>query len=175
MSAAAALRLRAEMRESNCLPWAGHVNDRGYGKTADQRMAHVVAYEQTFGPVPDGLVVDHVCHNLDPDCLGGHLCPHRRCVHPAHLEAVTNRENVLRGKGETAINAAKTVCIHGHTLTPENTFIRIRDGRPTRECRICRRRTRRDAKRRRRDLVAAAAAHTDLPSGGSPPNRGRVQ
>lgn len=41
-------------------------------------------YEQKVGPIPEGLVIDH-------------LCRRPRCINPAHLEAVTNEENVRRG------------------------------------------------------------------------------
>jgi hypothetical protein len=43
------------------------------------------------------------------------------------LEAVTNRENMLRGVGVCALNARKTHCKHGHEFTPENTY-RVKNG-----------------------------------------------
>ncbi len=49
-----------------------------------QTSAHRAMYEQAIGPIPDGLVIDHLCHRP-------------RCINPAHLEAVTNEENVRRG------------------------------------------------------------------------------
>lgn len=48
------------------------------------RRAHRVYYEWHKGPVPDGLVLDH-------------LCQVTLCVNPDHLEPVTNAENVRRG------------------------------------------------------------------------------
>jgi hypothetical protein len=41
--------------------------------------------ESLIGPVPAGMVLDHLCHTLATDCIGGPRCQHRRCVNPAHL------------------------------------------------------------------------------------------
>lgn len=69
-----------------CWPWlAARAN--GYGKFyVDGRMvrAHRFAYELLVGPIPEGLVLDH-------------LCAVTFCVNPAHLEPVTQRENARRG------------------------------------------------------------------------------
>lgn len=91
----------------------------GSVKTAS---AHRVSYEAFIGPVPDGLILDH-------------LCRVRHCVNPWHLEPVTGTENVLRGVGPTAINARKTHCIHGHPFDDRNTIL---DGRGYRHCLTCR-------------------------------------
>ena len=45
--------------------------------------AHRVAYELTYGRIPEGKEVDHLCRN-------------KACVNPSHLEAVSHRENMLR-------------------------------------------------------------------------------
>jgi HNH endonuclease len=78
--------------------------------------AHRVAYEMWFGPIPDGLVIDHLCRN-------------RACVNPAHMEPVTHRENLLRGTGASARQAAKKTCIRGHEFD-----VRNKNGR---ECTTC--------------------------------------
>lgn len=57
------------------------------------------SYEQVVGPVPEGLQLDHLCHNEHPTCAGGPDCPHRKCVNPDHLEPVTNNENQGRRVG----------------------------------------------------------------------------
>jgi hypothetical protein len=49
------------------------------------QLAHRIAYEMLVGPVPEGLELDHLCRVT-------------LCVNPAHLEPVTHRENVRRGK-----------------------------------------------------------------------------
>lgn len=48
------------------------------------RRAHRVSYTLFVGPIPDGMVLDH-------------LCRRKECVNPAHLEVVTMAENTYRG------------------------------------------------------------------------------
>lgn len=125
-----------------CWLWRGSVTDDGYarlGKDGDH--AHRVAYELMVRPIPAGLVVDHLCHNDDQSCPGGTSCHHRRCVNPAHLEAVTQRINLLRSPHTMPNrNATKTHCPKGHEYTPENTYSRrTAQGRARRECKTCRR------------------------------------
>lgn len=52
-----------------------------------------------------------------------HLCRNTRCVNPKHLEAVTQKENILRGIGISAQNAVKTHCWRGHPFKESNMFI----------------------------------------------------
>lgn len=73
---------------SGCWVYAGELNRNGYGRVwveGERRMAHIAAYEALVGPVPEGLVLDH-------------LCRVRCCCNPHHLEPVTVRENTLRGE-----------------------------------------------------------------------------
>jgi hypothetical protein len=86
----------------DCWHWRGSVDRSGYGYlTGGGRLsgkpASRQAYQLFVGSIPEGLVLDHLCHTLDPDCVGGAECLHRRCVNPLHLEPVTNGENVRRG------------------------------------------------------------------------------
>lgn len=89
-----------------CWLWTGSLRG-GYaqywldGKPA---VAHVVAYTDIIGAVPQGMQLDH-------------LCRERRCVNPAHLEPVTQRENILRGASIVAQQAKRTHCKYGHPLS----------------------------------------------------------
>lgn len=76
-----------KVAESGCWEWQRSLDVNGYGKQwHDSRMwpAHRLSFFAHKGPIPEGLVVDHLCRNT---------C----CVNPDHLEAVTVRENTLRG------------------------------------------------------------------------------
>lgn len=94
------------------------------------RTLHRFIYEMEFGEVPDGMVVDHRCHNEDRDCPGG-KCPHRRCCNPAHLEAVTHKTNVNRSHSHKA-NRKK--CPQGHPYDAENTRMGGNGGRYCKTC-----------------------------------------
>jgi hypothetical protein len=117
-------------RPTECWPYPGCINKHtGYGKTWDRRLwrssdAHRVAYELLVGPVPDGLVLDHLCRN-------------RACCNPAHLEPVTMRENLRRGVSPSAQQARQTHCFRGHPLSGDN-LVWVARGRK-RGCKECRR------------------------------------
>lgn len=109
---------------NGCWNWMASLNSDGYGQFTINRRplrAHRYAYELLKDAIPAGLVLDHACRN-------------RRCVNPDHLEPVTNRENVLRGIGLSAIGARRTQCVNGHPFDQANTRI---DAHGHRICRAC--------------------------------------
>jgi hypothetical protein len=87
--------------DDECWPWTGRRQLNGYGNfgVTGTRLVHRIAYQYLVGPIPAGLVLDHLCHTRDRTCRDNEQCPHRRCVNPAHLEPVTRRENIERGNG----------------------------------------------------------------------------
>lgn len=126
---------RIAIQEIGCWRWTGTVNGQGYGVTKapgiKRTSAHRYVYEQLRGEIPADLVIDHQCHNKDPNCAGGDTCLHRRCVNPHHLEVVTQGVNSTRGMGNGALNLRKESCPEGHPYE-------YMDGRGWRKCRTCR-------------------------------------
>lgn len=117
-----------------CWEWReGVVSENGYvtAHVGTQNVGvHRLVHEARIGPIRDGYVIDHTCH--DPAICGGGLnCPHRRCVNPAHLAAVTNKENT---SPERSSRPRVTHCVAGHEFTPENTYTPASGSRVCRTC-----------------------------------------
>lgn len=75
--------------ETGCWEWQKTLGSNGYGQAWHKHgkvAAHRLFYERYVGPIPDGLEIDHLCRN-------------RKCVNPAHLEAVPRVVNLRRGSG----------------------------------------------------------------------------
>jgi hypothetical protein len=77
-------------RSGECWLWTGYVKPNGYasfypggGRHVSKIYAHRFSYELANSNIPIGAEIDHLCNV-------------RRCVNPAHLEAVSHRENVDR-------------------------------------------------------------------------------
>lgn len=117
---------KVEVAKSGCWLWTARLNRNGYGMFMDpdskrSRVAHRYAYEVARGPIPEGLQLDH-------------LCRVRHCVNPDHLEAVTQRENLLRGETLTAKAAAATHCPANHPYAGDNLYINPKGERLCRAC-----------------------------------------
>lgn len=65
-----------------CWIWRGASNGRYAQFRVDGRQVcvHRVSYSFLVGPVPDGMQLDHLCHN-------------KLCVNPEHLRPVTAKQN----------------------------------------------------------------------------------
>ena len=64
--------------KTGCWVWTGAIDNKGYGRTPGNALAHREQYVERFGPIPRGRVLHHTCRN-------------RRCVNPFHLQPLTRR------------------------------------------------------------------------------------
>jgi len=107
---------KISISKKGCWIWTGFCNARGYGVIRRNNkliFAHRLSYLLMIGKVPKGLELDH-------------LCRIKSCCNPKHLEAVTHRENVLRGDRMKR----KSHCLRGHKRISSNLY---RNG----ECKAC--------------------------------------
>lgn len=115
---------------SGCIEWTGPRLKSGYGRVWSQgkmKRAHRVAYEDEYGPIPEGMSVLHTCDNPP-------------CVRPEHLFIGTQLDNIrdMDRKGRRvngpSFNAKKTHCPRGHPYDEENTYIQKSGSRHCKEC-----------------------------------------
>lgn len=118
---------------SDCIEWPHARFSQGYGavyRDGKTKKAHRIAWEDAYGPIPEGMFVCHRCDNPP-------------CVNIEHLFLGTPRDNVLDmvNKGRAwSPPKAKSVCKNGHEMDEANT--RVRDfvswNGKTYQKRICR-------------------------------------
>lgn len=124
-----------------CWMWTGARNDHSdYGRITlrqEKVYVHRLSYELFVGPIPEGLTIDHICRNTG-------------CLNPAHLRAVTQRDNTVKyGKtGACAVNSRRTYCKNGHPFDSNNTRVRHNGHR---QCKTCNRHHDRERYRRRKN------------------------
>jgi len=97
----------------------GYIRIRMHGRLT---VAHRAAYEEVFGPVPKGFVLDHTCS------VPG-------CVRPHHMEPVSHGENIRRG----GLPHDPETFPCGHPRSPDNTQRFKDDNRIGRRCLTCHR------------------------------------
>ena len=113
---------------SDCIFWEGLIHSDGYGVLWPNRkthfQAHRITYEREHGPLPEGMIVHHVCEN-------------KLCVNVEHLQAMTVREHSILHRTQehgASFWRSKTHCPQGHPYDEQNTY----QARRGRVCRICR-------------------------------------
>lgn len=119
---------QVEVADNGCHLWTGVVNSYGYPRLAMAGRSYVAAhrfiYQEEVGPLIEGMAIDHLCRT-------------RHCVNPDHLEQKTIGENTMApgSQSPSALNAAKTHCVHGHEFSRENTYVSPKGARACRACR----------------------------------------
>jgi hypothetical protein len=111
----------SKVSTDDCWLYARYKDVRGYGRYNKGFLVHRLMYESFIGDIPEDLEIDHLCEVTS-------------CINPEHLEAVTHRENTIRG-GVGNWQRATTECPKGHAYDNINTYFHPKDGR--RFCREC--------------------------------------
>lgn len=71
-------------KAEGCWQWMASKDRGGYGRiwlNQTSRLAHRISYEWAHGLIPEGMYLDHMCHN-------------RACVNPDHMRVVTQKQNM---------------------------------------------------------------------------------
>jgi len=89
-----------------CWEWTGKGGYKDPYGTLRGEQAHRAVYLELVGPIPEGMVIDHTCHNT-------------RCVRPDHLRPVTHKQNMENRKGAAKNNR---VGVRGVRLTRDGTY-----------------------------------------------------
>lgn len=79
-------------KSETCWNWQASKVHAGYGHLGIQGktiQAHRYSYELQNGPIPEGMEIDHICHNP-------------ACVNPKHLRVVTPKQNQENKKGASS-------------------------------------------------------------------------
>lgn len=120
---------RVNAAEDGCWQWTGCIC-RGYGAVGHagkQWRTHRLVFSVLVGPIPEGLVIDHLCKN-------------KACCNPAHLEPVTQRENINRGPfpgGFTERPPQPTTCKCGREIAGDNAGVHNSKGYTRLRCKAC--------------------------------------
>lgn len=89
-------------KTDTCWGWTSRTISAGYGDFTVQgahKLAHRFAYEIEHGPIAEGMMIDHRCHN-------------RTCVNPTHLRMVTPKQNMENRAGLARNNKSGVRGVH---------------------------------------------------------------
>lgn len=112
--------------DNGCWTWLGSITPKGYGRATFRewkgKHAHKAIYEFLRGPVPEGMELDHICH--DPKvCKSKSNCPHRRCVNPDHVLPVTHKENTSSIRSACGGKRRVVTCVLPPSMDLRNAII----------------------------------------------------
>jgi hypothetical protein len=110
------------VRGDGCWQWDGCHRKEDGRPTYGGKYAYRLVYSY-LRPLTPGLVLDHLCQNP-------------RCVNPAHLDEVTQSENLRRSDapGDNC-QKGKTHCPQGHPYDGSNLYVAPNGNRHCRACR----------------------------------------
>lgn len=95
-------------KTDSCWLWTGILNNKGYGVSRYKMhtyLAHRMSYVMENGPIPDGLIVLHICDVPS-------------CIKPAHLRLGTQKDNMAECAAKDRSCFGER---NGHSkLTPES-------------------------------------------------------
>jgi hypothetical protein len=108
-----------------CIFAKPNLKRQGYASTiykGKNTAKHRIAWMEAYGPIPEDMVVDHICHNVaiaNGMCLSSKsICIHRSCVNLSHLRLLTRTENQNAGLNGFG---SRTHCRNNlHELTEDN-------------------------------------------------------
>jgi len=145
------IMLRIEDAPHECWRWTGTIRPQGYGSVhlrGSSWQAHIMVYELFAGPVPEGKILHHTCHN-------------KWCCNPAHVKPATSSENNADSRANRDPNKPRrkrTHCRRGHEFTEGSFRWYTRGHYRVRICLACEAAARRRKNERRRARRAAARA-----------------
>lgn len=118
--------------DSLCWIWSGTRDKRkGYGTVswnAWNYKVHRLLFAWLIHPLP----------TVQAEGELDHLCRRTGCCNPVHMEFVSTHVNILRSNAPAALNARKTHCKYGHSLTPDNTLSSKQGYRLCKQCKSLR-------------------------------------